>query len=318
MAQLCKLTAEATERLCEAFDGLKQPKLKNRWERIAAACKEIARIEHEAQSRTGAHRRVVQRCYGSRRGLVQTADASSHRDCGGRDCYSANADTIQIANKLFVSPALRDSMVAAPRKRAAGPRPITIEYTDPDNPKPSPPANGSASNANDSGDITSTQRQLLGQFSGWTEEFRRFNRMAMKTPAGKTAYACIAESSRTDECKDAKRRADDLGDGFPGFRFISEAATTSSWLMWLIPQHLAGWILSAIAVSLGAPFWFDTLNRFTNIRSTGKSPAKKAKGVEKKADDTEDPFSGRSVARDHAAVVQCWRAGAQKRVYRKI
>src|SRR5205823_13206444 len=45
----------------------------------------------------------------------------------------ANADTIQIANKLFVTPALRDSVIAAARERAAGPRPITIEYTQPDN-----------------------------------------------------------------------------------------------------------------------------------------------------------------------------------------
>jgi len=50
MAQLCKLAGEATEKLCEAFDGLKHDNLKNRWPRIAAACKDIALIEHEAQT----------------------------------------------------------------------------------------------------------------------------------------------------------------------------------------------------------------------------------------------------------------------------
>jgi predicted phosphate transport protein (TIGR00153 family) len=49
MAQLCKFNTDATEKLCEAFDGLKQPNLKNRWQRIAAACKDISRIEREAQ-----------------------------------------------------------------------------------------------------------------------------------------------------------------------------------------------------------------------------------------------------------------------------
>jgi hypothetical protein len=193
----------------------------------------------------------------------------------------ANADTIQIANKLFVTPALRDSVIAAARERAAGPRPITIEYTQPDNPKPSPPVNGAAPNTSDSGDITSTQRQLLGQLSGWTEEFRAFNRMTIKTPRGQPASACIAEHSTTEECAAAIKSAEDIGAGFPGVRFLS--AATGSWLMWLIPQHLVGWILSAIAVSLGAPFWFDTLNRFMNIRSSGKSPAEKPKGAEKKA-----------------------------------
>jgi hypothetical protein len=44
---------------------------------------------------------------------------------------------------------------------------------------------------------------------------------------------------------------------------------------WL--NKLAGLALTAFAVSLGAPFWFDLLNRFMNIRSAGKSPAEKAK-----------------------------------------
>jgi hypothetical protein len=36
--------------------------------------------------------------------------------------------------------------------------------------------------------------------------------------------------------------------------------------------HFLGWILTALAASLGAPFWFDTLNRFISIRSAGKAP----------------------------------------------
>ncbi len=34
-----------------------------------------------------------------------------------------------------------------------------------------------------------------------------------------------------------------------------------------------GYLLTALAASLGAPFWFDTLNRFVNIRGNGLSPA---------------------------------------------
>lgn len=36
--------------------------------------------------------------------------------------------------------------------------------------------------------------------------------------------------------------------------------------------HLLGWILSIVAISLGAPFWFDTLNKLMNIRNAGKKP----------------------------------------------
>lgn len=33
--------------------------------------------------------------------------------------------------------------------------------------------------------------------------------------------------------------------------------------------HLLGWLFTIAAVSLGAPFWFDTLNKFMNVRSSG-------------------------------------------------
>lgn len=37
---------------------------------------------------------------------------------------------------------------------------------------------------------------------------------------------------------------------------------------------LAGWIVTALAISFGAPFWFDTLNRFMVVRSTVKPQEK--------------------------------------------
>jgi hypothetical protein len=37
---------------------------------------------------------------------------------------------------------------------------------------------------------------------------------------------------------------------------------------------LIGWLLTACAISLGAPFWFDLLNKFINLRNAGKKPKK--------------------------------------------
>jgi hypothetical protein len=45
--------------------------------------------------------------------------------------------------------------------------------------------------------------------------------------------------------------------------------TTIGGIVW---EHWIGWIITALAVSLGAPFWFDTLNRFMNIRNAGRAP----------------------------------------------
>jgi DNA-binding transcriptional regulator YbjK len=35
---------------------------------------------------------------------------------------------------------------------------------------------------------------------------------------------------------------------------------------------LIGWVITALAITLGAPFWFDLLNKFISIRAAGKTP----------------------------------------------
>ncbi len=45
------------------------------------------------------------------------------------------------------------------------------------------------------------------------------------------------------------------------------------WTVWLVVR-LVGWAMTILAISLGAPFWFDTLKRLTSLRSAGAVPAK--------------------------------------------
>lgn len=47
---------------------------------------------------------------------------------------------------------------------------------------------------------------------------------------------------------------------------------------WL--AKILGLLLTVGAASLGAPFWFDMLNKFINVRSVGKSPDEVAKPPE--------------------------------------
>ena len=49
----------------------------------------------------------------------------------------------------------------------------------------------------------------------------------------------------------------------------------------LKPEAFLGWFLTVLALSMGAPFWFDLLNKIMNIRSAGKSPAEGSKAPEK-------------------------------------
>ena len=51
---------------------------------------------------------------------------------------------------------------------------------------------------------------------------------------------------------------------------VNEQDIPHSFLGWM--TKLAGWVITAFAISLGAPFWFDVLGKFINIRSTGVKP----------------------------------------------
>jgi hypothetical protein len=46
---------------------------------------------------------------------------------------------------------------------------------------------------------------------------------------------------------------------------------------WGWVKKILGLLLTAVAASLGAPFWFDMLNKVMNIRSSGKAPEEKQK-----------------------------------------
>jgi hypothetical protein len=53
-----------------------------------------------------------------------------------------------------------------------------------------------------------------------------------------------------------------------------------------VPSDIGGWLLkvlglmiSAFAVSIGAPFWFDTLSKFINLRGTGTPPGETTKSA---------------------------------------
>jgi hypothetical protein len=74
-----------------------------------------------------------------------------------------------------------------------------------------------------------------------------------------------------------KFTARDLGtaSAIIGWTTIGLPAGPVDWL-----ERLAGWLLTVIAISLGAPFWFDLLNRFMNLRSSGKRPEETGRVVE--------------------------------------
>jgi hypothetical protein len=59
-----------------------------------------------------------------------------------------------------------------------------------------------------------------------------------------------------------------------------------------LASHLLGWLLTAFAVSFGAPFWFDILNKIMVIRSTVKP---REKSGEEGSEDRQPPGRAQSV-----------------------
>ena len=66
---------------------------------------------------------------------------------------------------------------------------------------------------------------------------------------------------------------------------LQSAGLSLGWSHWPSteewPAKLAGLVISLFAVSLGAPFWFDTLQRFMQVRAAGASPKEAAEEKKK-------------------------------------
>jgi hypothetical protein len=63
-----------------------------------------------------------------------------------------------------------------------------------------------------------------------------------------------------------------------GWRGVLKDNTWKDW-----SERILGWFLTVLALSMGAPFWFDLLNKFMNVRYAGKSPDETKKPEKKDA-----------------------------------
>jgi hypothetical protein len=125
----------------------------------------------------------------------------------------------------------------------------------------------------------------MGRVSGWYKRFtQRWTivfallfvialnadtlHMARTLWMNPTWRAQIVEQARTANAGSATAQQEATLAGFVGWQ-DDVPMGLRGWF-----QRIVGWLLTATAVSLGAPFWFDTLNRFMNLRNAGKAPEK--------------------------------------------
>lgn len=211
----------------------------------------------------------------------------------------ANADTVAMARQLGNSAALRAALVAQAqeftRRPPAGldaqsgglaPSPAPSNSPAPDSgarngavPKPNPPLPPTSSNLTSPAAL-SVVPLVVTSLATSTDSTPPHGTRGAGTPPGSAGPT------------EARRLIDSIGTlgvplGYPPMADSTRAvvaAATTTWdrALGLRLRHylgdrtvagaLLGWGITVLAISLGAPFWFDVLNKVVNIRSAGRAP----------------------------------------------
>lgn len=160
-----------------------------------------------------------------------------------------NVDTVHIVHALSIDPKLRAAMVTEAttytqkhRSEAAAPAPNDASRPD-----------GTAESTPSNNEDATTKSDVIN---------------AVTDPRFASFQAALAalDQLRLPIGWDASERAY-LYDKAPRWGHVMSA--------------IFGWFVTALAASLGAPFWFDILQRFVNLRNAGRAPNEKELATKK-------------------------------------
>lgn len=99
-------------------------------------------------------------------------------------------------------------------------------------------------------------------------------------PTVRTAIVKQAEQASAVEAKEAGGGSEEsiTGAGKKAEGAIDQLETLQLPILWAGDNQdvdlatVAGWVITALAISLGAPFWFDALGKLARLRTTGAKP----------------------------------------------
>jgi hypothetical protein len=220
-----------------------------------------------------------------------------------------NADSVTLVRKLSTDKTMRDSLVAAAEAYAKAnptpaPTPSPGAETTPTPATSATPGANSTTTVKPSPSTKSSPSPLQSPSSSPPASPSPSTSPSTSPAKGATASAspspapsptptplpdeCVKDIN-SPECKLAKNRLEIAKLGLPIGWTGEDKYNTLPGNHWKRPGgwwdqlywHWLGWLITALAVSLGAPFWFDLLNKFIVIRSTvkphEKSPEEKSK-----------------------------------------
>jgi hypothetical protein len=150
-----------------------------------------------------------------------------------------NADTVAIAKALWVRPELRSAIADSAGKYVAQGMPV-VDKTE------------------------NTATTEVTNKEGTTGTTGTTNSITTSAPAAVDATQALIETNK----RLATTTNELLGLGLPLGWTDDVLRPGETW-----PTKLLGLLLTILACSLGAPFWFDLLGKLVNVRSSGKRPA---------------------------------------------
>jgi hypothetical protein len=155
-----------------------------------------------------------------------------------------NIDTVRIVRSLWADPQMRASLVEVALREAGAPssgKPETLV--------------GKNGDGKQAGPVVSGPQAVPGAA-----------REPLPSALPSAALKDWAKAARTIN-------EQSLPVGWTSAEFVSLEGTALL-MLWLV--KVLGFVFTALALSLGAPFWFDTLGKLANLRSAGPSPDARA------------------------------------------
>jgi hypothetical protein len=214
-------------------------------------------------------------------------------------CVLANADSISLANTFWSDPVLRSAMVSAateyvktaPKPNGTGSDSTANKHTDSNlnaaaqNPQAAAAGKATSpnSNANDAQNSNALSPDNTSSAGSDKDAFQRLNDVRTELSKINVPLGWCWESVNDKGEKEKNCFPNLAATGMKDVKTVTDASATQVPDPRMIPGGY-GWLLkilglaaTALAVSQGAPFWFDLLQKAANVRLAGNAPDEKPK-----------------------------------------
>ncbi|MEB2774211.1 hypothetical protein SYJ56_02775 [Algoriphagus sp. D3-2-R+10] len=91
---------------------------------------------------------------------------------------------------------------------------------------------------------------------------------AMLVEGAKTYIANNPDGVNTGSFTEQRQYIDSVNTAMSEYNYVLGVSKEAKFTVWT----LFGWLITAFAISLGAPFWFDLLNKMMQVRNSVKTP----------------------------------------------